>query len=121
MSQFKGVYKRMNLKPYELLADLYKYPDEFFLERILKILSFLDKNYPSALKEAQMFFDTLSFTDLACAQELYTRSFDVQAVTTLDIGYVLYGDDYKRGEILANLNREHLKVQNDCGSDLADH
>lgn len=111
----------MNLKHYELLADLFKYPDEFFLERILKILSFLDKKYPSALQEAQLFFDTLSFNDLVCAQELYTRSFDVQAVTTLDIGYVLYGDDYKRGEILANLNREHQKAQNDCGSDLADH
>ncbi len=121
MSQFKGVYKRMNLKHYELLAELFKYPDEFFLERILQILSFLDKKYPSALQEAQLFFNTLSFNDLACAQELYTRSFDVQAVTTLDIGYVLYGDDYKRGEILANLNREHQKAQNDCGSDLADH
>ncbi len=49
------------------------------------------------------------------------RSFDVQAVTTLDIGYVLFGDDYKRGELLSNLNREHQAHDNDCGRELADH
>ncbi len=54
-------------------------------------------------------------------QELFTRSFDVQAVTTLDIGYVLFGDDYKRGEMLANLNREHLEAGIDCGTELADY
>jgi nitrate reductase assembly molybdenum cofactor insertion protein NarJ len=45
----------------------------------------------------------------------------VQAIATLDIGYVLFGDDYKRGEMLANLNREHLAAKNDCGTELADH
>ena len=54
-------------------------------------------------------------------QELYTRTFDVQAITTLDLGYVLFGDDYKRGELLANLNREHTQHHNDCGTELADH
>ena len=54
-------------------------------------------------------------------QELFIRSFDVQAVTTLDIGYVLFGDDYKRGELLSNLNREHVAAHVDCGHELADH
>ena len=54
-------------------------------------------------------------------QELFTRSFDVQAIATLDIGYVLFGDDYKRGELLANLNQEHRKAGNDCGTELADY
>ena len=54
-------------------------------------------------------------------QELFTRSFDVQAIATLDLGYVLFGDDYKRGELLANLNREHVDAKNDCGTELADH
>jgi nitrate reductase assembly molybdenum cofactor insertion protein NarJ len=54
-------------------------------------------------------------------QELFTRSFDVQAVTTLDVGYVLFGDDYKRGEMLANLNREHNEAGIDCGTELADY
>jgi nitrate reductase assembly molybdenum cofactor insertion protein NarJ len=39
----------------------------------------------------------------------------------LDIGYVLFGDDYKRGELLVNLSREHKKANNDCGNELADY
>ena len=56
-----------------------------------------------------------------CSPELYLRTFDVQAITTLDIGYVLFGEDYKRGALLAGLSAEHKKVSNDCGIELADH
>jgi len=59
--------------------------------------------------------------NLQTMQELFTRSFDVQAVTTLDVGYVLFGDDYKRGVLLANLNREHRNAGVDTGTELADH
>ena len=36
-------------------------------------------------------------------QELYTRTFDLNPVCTLDIGYHLFGENYKRGELLARL------------------
>jgi hypothetical protein len=39
----------------------------------------------------------------------------------LDIGYVLFGDDYKRGALLSNLNQEHRRAENDCRGELADH
>ena len=45
----------------------------------------------------------------------------MQAITTLDVGYVLFGDDYKRGELLVNLNREHREAGNECNGELADN
>jgi hypothetical protein len=45
----------------------------------------------------------------------------VQAVTSLEIGYLLYGDDYTRGEIMSHLQEEHRKVNNALGGELADH
>ena len=54
-------------------------------------------------------------------QEIFTRSFDVQAITTLGVGYVMFGDDYKRGEMLVNLNREMRDAGIDCGTELPDH
>ena len=54
-------------------------------------------------------------------QEIFTRSFDVQAITTLGVGYVMFGDDYKRGELLVNLNREHREAGVECGTELPDH
>lgn len=54
-------------------------------------------------------------------QEIFTRTFDVQAFTTLGVGYVMFGDDYKRGELLVNLSREMRDAGIDCGAELPDH
>ena len=36
-------------------------------------------------------------------RKLYTRTFDLSPVCALDIGYHLFGENYKRGVFLANL------------------
>lgn len=106
---------------YRLLAGLFEYPDAAYPQRVRDIKCFLDRTYPDdAAVEIGRFLDLLPGDDLRAMQELYTRSFDVQAITTLDIGYVLFGDDYKRGELLSNLNREHAEASNNCGTELAD-
>ncbi len=111
----------MTLDHYFNLADVFDYPDASYFEKVDNVLSSLQKNYPEAGVELEAFCQLFPHNNFEQMQELYTRSFDVQAITTLDIGYVLFGDDYKRGELLANLNREHKQVKNDCGNELADH
>lgn len=106
---------------YRIVADVFEYPRSVYPERVRRAKRCLDKKYPRAAAELDQFLELLPADDLRIMQELYTRSFDVQAVTTLDIGYVLFGDDYKRGELLSNLNREHRAHDNDCGRELADH
>ena len=109
------------LAHYHSLADLFEYPDNDYPHRVRKVIDLLDGNYTQAVAELERFLELLPATEVRTMQELYTRSFDVQAITTLDIGYILFGDDYKRGELLANLNREHQQVNNDCRRELADH
>ncbi len=111
----------MNLSHYALLADLYQYPDVGYPQRVRDIRDFLNDNYPEAGEDIDKFVELLPAHDLNKMEELYIRSFDVQSITTMDIGYILFGDDYKRGELLANLNREHKQADNDCGSELGDH
>lgn len=111
----------MDLNHYDLLARLFAYPGASFLKDVQQVVTFLKERYPSAARDAEYFYERLPQNDPNSMQELFTRSFDVQAVTTLDVGYVLFGEDYKRGEILANLNREHASAHNDCGVELADH
>jgi nitrate reductase assembly molybdenum cofactor insertion protein NarJ len=106
---------------FRLLADLFDYPDAVFPERVQRALTTIGTHCPVAVADVEQFLALLPDDDLIAMQELYTRTFDVQAITTLDLGYVLFGDDYKRGELLSNLNREHTQHQNDCGSELADH
>jgi len=106
---------------YELLAPLFEYPQADFPEQVANIKDYLVGRYGDAATELGRFADLLPGDDLEAMQELFTRSFDVQAATTLDIGYVLFGDDYKRGILLANLNREHRTANIDTGTELADY
>ena len=110
---------------YILLADLFDYPGQDYRDKVLRALTAVREVCPAAADRLRRFHDLLPFHDrdepLKVMQELYPRSFDVQAITTLDLGYVLFGDDYKRGELLVNLSREHKVIANDCGGELGDH
>ena len=106
---------------YGALADLFLYPDARFGETAAQIQEFLEDASPAAARELREFTEFVSHASLIELEELYTRSFDVQAVTTLDLGYVIFGDDYKRGELLVNLSREHAESGVDCGAELPDH
>jgi nitrate reductase molybdenum cofactor assembly chaperone len=106
---------------YTRLAALFSYPDAEYGGKVQEVQSVLDKACPGASAELKEFTEFASRASLIELEELFTRSFDVQAITTLDLGYVLFGDDYKRGEVLVNLNGEYREVGIDCGSELPDH
>ena len=116
------------LSHYECFADLFDYPKEDYPEVVRRAISVLASRYSVAAAQLELFAETmpphgavLSEQELDQLQEIFTRSFDVQSVTTLGVGYVMFGDDYKRGELLVNLNREHREAGVDCGSELSDH
>jgi len=110
----------MNYVHYCDLAELVDFPGPELAARGRALADFLHDSYPDAAAEVALFLDSIPQQALDL-QELYTRTFEVQAVTTLGVGYVLFGDDYKRGALLSNLNREHNDADNDCGGELADH
>jgi nitrate reductase assembly molybdenum cofactor insertion protein NarJ len=110
----------MNTTHYSHVAELFDFPGPEFAARGRALSGLLRENYPAAAIEVEHFLDAIPDKTLDL-QELHTRTFDVQSLTTLDIGYVLFGDDYKRGALLSNLRREHAQAENDCGGELADH
>jgi len=107
---------------YELLSDFFIYPHQkSHIDKIREIHQHLSSRVPEAAEAMKVyltFIDNSTFTEV---QELFLRSFDVQAITTLDIGFILFGEDYKRGQLLVNLNREHRDAGNDCETELSDH
>ncbi len=103
------------------IADLFDYPTEKFIGKVLVVQALIDKDNPQISSLLSPFTKTICKLEIHELEELFTRSFDVQAATTLDIGYVLFGDDYKRGKLLAHLNKEHEMAENNCGFELADH
>ena len=116
------------LAHYEQLAALFEYPQRDYPAQVHRVRQLLERRHPLAAAELDSFARalpsdgvTFSAEVLDEVQEIFTRSFDVQSITTLGVGYVMFGDDYKRGELLVNLNREHREARVDCGSELSDH
>ena len=106
---------------YNLIAQIFDYPDENFRSNITTIKKELISAYPKVidpLSEFERFINSISHQDL---QEYFVRTFEVKALCNIDVGYVLFGEDYKRGEFLVNIQSEHNKAGNDCGSELGDY
>lgn len=108
-------------KHYTTLADLFRYPGEDFPERVALCASLLREKYPAAADELQPFADYISKCDDDQREELFTKTFDVQPICYLDLGYVIFGEDYKRGAFLLHMQEEQKVIGNDCGSDLPDN
>ena len=111
----------MESAAYNQLAAVFEHPSPNFSDVISGAADTLRGRYPRAAAAMDEFRQLVPSDDLIAMQELHTRTFDVQAITTLDIGYTLFGEDYKRGALLANLSAEHKKAGNDCGAELGDH
>jgi nitrate reductase assembly molybdenum cofactor insertion protein NarJ len=110
-----------DLTHYKILAEMFRYPTEdlkTFSGKWRDIIHVYD--YELKLK-LDPFSIHINEKPLSFQQEYYISTFDVQAMCFLDVGYVLFGEDYKRGVFLVNIKKEHIKAGNDCGSELPDH
>jgi nitrate reductase molybdenum cofactor assembly chaperone NarJ/NarW len=54
-------------------------------------------------------------------EELHTRTLDLNPLATPYIGHLTWGDSYKRGSFMAQLNREMLALEVDRQGELPDH
>lgn len=110
-----------NLNHYNLLAELFLYPTEQTPLKVKEIQKFLNVNYPEAGKEFERFSNFIANTSLYDIEERFQKTFHIQAICFLDLGYVVFGEDYKRGEFLVNMKSEQEKHNNDCENELADN
>ena len=54
-------------------------------------------------------------------QELFTRTFDLNPMCTLEIGWQLYGEDYQRGEFLVKMRQQLREYELRESGELPDH
>lgn len=86
-------------RSYNALANLLDYPGADW-SRQIELMSAELTEEANAFAQFGANIANLSLAEL---QELYTRTFDLSPVCALDIGYHLFGENYKRGVFLANL------------------
>lgn len=92
---------------YAQLAKLFEYPGEEYRAHAESCLAAMRGGQAEAsFEEFCAGIRDLSTDDL---QELFTRTFDLNPMCTLEVGWQLYGEDYQRGEFLVKM-REQLRA-----------
>lgn len=103
------------------LSSICDYPKQNLLETVSKFGESIKSEDPVCFEYMQKFSDEVAKKDTHELEELYTTTFDIRGVANLDIGYVLFGEDYKRGEFLVNIKRLQNENQVNTGVELPDH
>lgn len=87
----------------------------------MESLKLIGLHCPEKSEDYIRFVEWARSTDLDSCREVFMKTFHIQAVCYLDLGYVIFGEDYKRGSFLANMKNEQRLAKNDCGDELADN
>jgi nitrate reductase delta subunit len=107
----------------KLISYLLQYPDEAFLAELPDLKAVIDR-WPDASvrRNLQPFCEYLMETPPLKVQEAYTTAFDLNPETCLNLTYHRWGDDEKRGRVLARLLRIYIQAGYECdSSELPDH
>jgi len=107
---------------YDLLAAMFEYPTQGNYGALLtRCIDTLRHDCQAAVDSLAPLRDHVAGMSLEQIQELYTRTFDINPVCTLEIGWHIYGEDYARGALLVKM-REQLREANLAESqELPDH
>ncbi|HRD39590.1 MAG TPA: hypothetical protein PLC65_13230 [Bacteroidia bacterium] len=106
---------------YITLADLFRYPDTQSSNKAILCQELLESEYPEAAQCLLPFTNHFISLDEDGREELFTKTFDVQPICYLDLGYVIFGEDYKRGSFLLHMQQEQGRINHDCSPELPDH
>lgn len=92
----------------ELVGRLLAYPEAGYLDLVEHCREVLSHEHPEVARRASQFADQVRGKSLTELQELYTHTFDLNPVCSLEVGWQLYGEEYTRGRFLVAI-RERLR------------
>ena len=101
----------MKAERYDLLAALLDYPAEGYPTAVNRCMLALDSRDGGAGQILAPLREKTQEMSVAEIQEMYTRTFDINPVCTLEVGWHVYGEDYARGAFLVKM-REKLRENN---------
>jgi nitrate reductase delta subunit len=106
----------------ETLAAIVEYPTPDLQERLPQSIALLADHSSRAARQLDRFGTFAAGATLGELEELYTTTFDLKPVCYPYVGYQLFGDTYKRGEFLAQLNARYREDEFETGrGELPDH
>ena len=106
---------------YNLFADLLQYPSLATSLKAGHCYERLQRSHPDVAPLLESFYHAMEQRNLEQTQELYTTTFDMQPVCYPYLGYQLFGESYKRGAFMAQLNEAYHAAGYSAEQELPDH
>lgn len=106
---------------YDQLGALLRYPDAAYLADVDTCGHTLAAEEPDVAARVERFaagVREMSVTDL---EELFTRTFDINPVCSLEVGWQLFGEEYERGTFLVRMRQEMRRLGLAESTELPDH
>jgi len=106
---------------FELLSRLLCYPDLSYRVHLARSAGSLADSEPDAARLLNCFAEATRDLSTARLQELFTQTFDLNPVCSLEVGWHLFGEEYARGTFLVSMRgllRDNGLQEN---SELPDH
>ncbi|MCP5025903.1 MAG: nitrate reductase [Actinomycetia bacterium] len=97
----------------------YAYPSPGHLETLTEALETLPRS--AARKHLGQFVEAMAGLELGQWEELHTRTLDLSPAFVPYVGHVVWGENYRRGEFMADLKRDMELSGVDLGGELPDH
>ena len=102
------------------LARLLAYPDERYFAFLADCRLALAENSES-LQCLDRFAHEVGGITIENLQELYTRTFDLNPICSLELGWQLFGENYSRGEFLVEMRQTLRRLGVPESTELPDH
>ena len=112
--------ERTDRNIYGLFADLLEYPSPQLAGQARECLAALGEKHAKARSHVEKFEKFSCSIPHSRLEELYTETFDIQAICSPYVGYHLFGEDRTRGMFMIKL-KEQFSGLVACGYDLPDH
>lgn len=112
---------RVQQRIFHLLAQILEYPQADLTRTVRECEALLSLEYPEAAACLRRFQEFVADTPLGRQQEVYTLTFDLDAVCHPYVGHHLFGESYKRSAFMLGLKERYQNVGLETGSEVADH
>jgi nitrate reductase delta subunit len=110
-----------SLAEVELLAALLRYPGEGYANAAERCFEALVESDPETALLLGKFLAQTRDCSVEELQALYTATFDLDPVCSLEVGWHLFGENYERGEFLVKMRGELRRLGIAESAELPDH